>query len=475
MVNLAEMAFLSWQASEEMQHQRNVMLARNYHEGIQDTYLSPRLAEFLNVNGDHEFNLNVCRTVVNAVEERLILHGVDTTESEDAGDGRRAVAEWLADVWGANAMDMLYSHVHEGALRDGEYFVIVDWDVTRGRPRIIPHQRYVDPRVGGDGYGCKAHYPDGDTNQPMLFVSKRWIEKIDGGRARNRLTLYFPDRVEKYQKIGSDWVAYRDEGDEAWPIPWVDAHGEPLGIAATHFRSTPDLRPEAWDAIPLQRVINKGIIDLMGAGDLSAFQIYVALGFVPTADGQLPKPDGSNAATIAPASILGTTRSKAEADMKSLAGADLRPLIESIQAAIGWLAVITSTPEARLSFSRQIAAEGTLKEQNEGLFAKVRKRRVLFDAAWKSVFRMAKRLENTFGTVSLDDEAEIMMRWEPVQARDTQDERDEWLVKQKLGVPLEQIWREMGYSADEIEAMMQTDEYQARLALMQVGLDTGAG
>jgi len=142
---------------------------------------------------------------------------------------------------------------------------------------------------------------------------------------------------------------------------------------------------------------------------------------------------------------------------------------------IGWVAVVSSTPAARLSFTRQVAAEGTLKEQNEGLFAKVRKRQKRINAGWVTCFEVARRLANVFGQAGLDESVRFDMVWEPVQSRDTQDERDEWRAKRELGVPQEQIWAEMGYTLAEIEKMRQSDEHQARLALMQVGLGASEG
>ena len=473
-INLAELAFLSWQAAEEKQRQSDAMLARRYYDGEQDTFLSSRMKEFLNANGDHEFNLNICRTVVGAVEERLIVTGVTSNEPETA----RPVAEWADALWDEAKCSLLQSHIYEGALRDGEFFVIVDYDADTGRPRFTPHQRFVDAISNGDGFGCKAHYPDDDTNQPMEYASKRWVELLDThGRTRMRMNLYFPDRVEKYQWVGADWVAFQDEGDASWPLPWVDGAGQPLGIPVIHFRNTPDLRSELWDAIPLQKAINKLLIDMLASGDMAGFRMLLTYGWVPTKDGQPPKADGSNAASIGPGQILGTSRSKNEAGTDVIEPADLGSLIMAIQSVIGWLAVVSSTPESRLSFTRQIAAEGTLKEQNEGLFAKIRKRQMMFDAAWQAAFALARKLANTFGQAGLAEEPKLILQWEPLQSRDTQDERDEWRVKKELGVPLETIWAEMGYSPDEIAVMKASDEYQARLGLMSAALgvaDAGA-
>ncbi|CAD7698892.1 unnamed protein product [Ostreobium quekettii] len=450
-----------------------VLEYRRYYEGLQDTFLTARLKEFLNAKDDHEFNLNVCRTVIEAVEERLIVTGVSTNEPEE---GKRPVAVWADGLWDQSRCALLQQSIYEGALRDGEYFVLVDWDSENQRPRFTPHQRFVDSTAQGDGFGCKAHYPDDDTNQPLQYISKRWIEKLDTqGKTRSRMTLYFPDRVEKYQWVGSDWVEFQDEGDGGWPIRWVDKVGQPLGIAGVHFPNTPDLRPEHWDSIPLQKAINKLLLDLLAAGDVAGFRLLFTYGWIPTTDGQPPKADNSNLATIAPGKILGTNRPKSEAGTDVVPPTELRPLIEAIQSTIGWLAIVTSTPESRLSFTRQIAAEGTLQEQNEGLFAKIRKRKMRFDAAWQDVFALARKLDNTFGNDELDEDVAFIIQWEPVQSRDTEDERDEWRAKKELGVPLEVIWREMGYSPEEIAAMKETEEYQARVGLMQLGLGADEG
>lgn len=461
-VNLAELAFASWLAKEEVERQKEVVTCRNYYDGLQDTFLTDRLKEFLNANDKYEFNLNVCRVVVDSVVERMVITGIDTTEQGDA----QPLAEWGNDVWEASRLDLLYEAAHEAMLRDGEYFVMIDWDVEAAVPRFILHPRYTSSEQDGDNYGCKAHYPDDDTNQPLQSVSKRWIETLDNrGKTQHRLTQYFPDRVEKYVLVSGGWEPYQDEGDAGWPLRWVDGQGRPLGIPVIHFRNTPDLRSELWDAIPVQKGINKTLIDLLAAADMTGFQFYVALGWIPTTDGQPLAADGSNMATVSPGVLLGSTKDAGGASFQAITAADLRPLIDTIQSQIGWLAITTSTPESRLSFTRQIAAEGTLKEQNEGLFAKVRRRRKLADACWRDAFDMARKLANYYGNSGLPEEDAFVMQWEPVQTRDTEDERDEWRVKRELGVPLEVIWAEMGYTFDQIETMKKTEEYQGRMAL----------
>lgn len=477
MIDDATLAYLDWLAKEELSIQKQIVLARRYHEGDHDTHLSPRAKEFLDAKDDHSFNLNLTRIVVDAISERLIIKGMGSTEPEDQDnpDQSRPLAEWadqLYDLWN---MEVLQASVHEGCPRDGEYFVIVDWDEEKQRPVPYLHHRYTDPTADGDGFGCKAHYPDDDTNQDMLFASKRWTERINDRESRQRMTLYYPERVEKYHLVANVWVEFQDEGDAAWPIPWVDSGGQPLGIPAIHFKNTPDLRPEAWDAIPPQRSINKVALDLLAASDFAGFKLLVAFGWIPTSDGKALDSEGANAANVKPGTFIGTTKSKTEAGIEAIDGANLKDLIEAVQAFVGYLAIVSNTPESRVSFTRQIAAEGTLQEQNEGLFAKVRKRRTMIGQAWVQCFEMARRLQNEFGTEKVTEDHEFEILWEPVQSRDTEDERDEWRAKKELGVPLETLWQEMGYTPEQIEAMKDTAEYRARMELMSVGMGGDEG
>lgn len=472
MITDLELQFAKHLSNEEAARQKSVLKARRYYEGDQDTFLNDRLKAFLNIGDGDKFNLNVCRLVVGSVEERLVFLGMNTDEpseeqsatGEDHQPVARPVAEWAEQIYGRNQLGILSSDVHELALSEGEAFIIVDWDDEHGYARFIPHPAYVSPDVGGDGFGCKAHYPDGDTSQPLLYISKRWTERVDAKRTRRRLTLYYPDRVEKYELVDEALKQFRDEGDQSWPIPTVGGR-----CNAIHFKNTSTLRPEHTDAIPVQNGVNKTVIDLLGSADSTAFQIFVALGWIPTTDGKPPREDGSNIATVEPALVLGTTKSKQDTDFKAIDGSDLTPLLNLLSTLLSGVAVVSSTPESRLSFTRQIAAEGTLKEQNEGLFAKVRKRQKMYDPAWVEVFEVARLLQNEYGD-KIPDEPEFIATWEPIQARDTQDERDEWRVKREMGIPQDQIWREMGYSEAQIAKMQGSPEYQARVAMLGVDM-----
>jgi len=304
----------------------------------------------------------------------------------------------------------------------------------------------------------------------MEYVTKRWTETVveNGKRqTRQRLTAYYPDRVERFvlTTTGNEagWQPYRDDG-QPWPIPWVGADGQPLGIPAVHFRN-PGLRSELWDAIPLQDAINKTLLDVLASADTSGFRILFAHGWFPTTDGKMPASDGSNLLKIAPGQVIGS--SSAEAALDPIEGADLSPLLEAVDSLIVKLAQVTDTPTGRFQLTRQVAAEGTLKQQEAPLLGKVRARQVLFGDAWEDLMYIARRLTNLWGEGGLPEDPRIETRWQVAETRDEAEWVNMLAVKrEKLSVPLEMLWSEAGYSQEQIEAMMASPEYTARISAL---------
>jgi hypothetical protein len=359
-------------------------------------------------------------------------------------------------------MDAGQRSVHAGAVLDGEHFVIVDWDATAKRIRFYPHPRYTDPSVEGSGFGCKAHYPDGDPSQEMEFASKRWTETmVDEAKQRQtlqRMTLYYPDRIEKYvMGKGGEWAQFAEDG-QAWPVRWVDGTSAPLGIPVVHFRN-PALRSELWNAFYVQDAINKTALDLLAAGDTAGFRILFAHGWIPTTDGKEAASDGKNLLRIAPGQIIGSAA--ADAGLDALEPTDLSKLEDVLNGWIMRLAQVTGTPVSRFQMTKQVAAEGTLKQQESKLIAKIEDRQVTFGNAWEDCLGMARRMANTFGAAGLDEEAQIESQWNPAAVRDETAELERIALKrEKLQVPLFQVWSEAGYSQEQITTMLASPEIQ---------------
>jgi hypothetical protein len=456
---ILELLTAGFLAAEELERQKNVVLARDYHDGEHRTYLTDRLREFLGAdsssdNGDPVFRLNLCRGVVQSVAERLHVARFDSSDQD--------LATTLWDWWTQAQLDIISEDVHESAIRDGETFVIVDWNKTDGRPNFIHHLRYTCGDSGGDDYGVKMFYENDDHNQPPLYAVKRWVEYLGKGKSLRRQTVYYPDRVEKYSDSGAGWRPLQEAGDSAWPIPWRAADGSPLGIAAIAFKNR-NIRLEAWDAIPLQDAINKSLIDLLATGDQTAFRIFVALGFIPTTDGQPLKADLSNQLAIAPGTIIGTTKPSTAASFQAIDPSDLTSLVSMIDRLILWLAMATDTPASRFQITGQVAAEGTLKQQDSPLILRAKSRQVSFGDSWEQCMKLARRLANLNGQAGLDEEAQINTVWESAVPRNEIEELTKLKTKLDIGVPKEKLWAEAGYTQDEIAKMMEMARREIQL------------
>lgn len=423
---------------QELKRQREVVRARRYHYGDQGARLTERLKEFLS-DGDDPFRLNVCANVVTAVSERLCVSGFDCADM--------TLLEWVQTMWRLDNIDAKQEEIHEGALRDGEYFAIIDWDTYEQRPTLIPYERYTSIEAGGNGQGCIIYYEEDDYNQRPQVAIKQWVEATARDIVERR-NLYYPDRIEKWVRDHrGEWMLLEN-------IDWTDAEGAPLGIAVVHFRNK-GLRPAAADAMPLQRAVNKSLLDLLASSDLTAFRIFVSLGFIPTSDGGPLKADRSNLLQIEPGQVVGTTLPPNQAEFSAINPAELNPQLDLTHQLILWLATTTNTPVSRFISTKLIASDETLKEQEGPLLSRIRGYQTSFGNAWVRCMQMFVKLQNTFGDSAtlLNEDLVLDPLWIEPQSRSQQERLDLLLKKKALGIPREQLWREAGYSSQRIRLM----------------------
>lgn len=465
--SLAQLAYLEWQAEAELDRQKAIVRARQYYSGEQLTYLSARLTEILNLDGavtsNMLFHMNVCKKVITAITERLSVTGFTSDEPDGvAPDSRQA--QTAEDWWQGNRLDGKQKDIYRAVRRDGETFVIVDF--ADGEPRFTPHDRYTDATVGGTGDGCKAFYANGDTNQPLIYVGKRWTEDytdaLGRSHSRARMTLYFEDRIEKYELASGKWTPFVDldaEGKlEEWPLPWIGLDGAPLGIAAIHFKNEELECDIDSSVVSLQNLLNKTLIDLAESSDQAAFRIYKAFGFIPTTDGKALASDGANRASVKPNTIIGSTLPPGQASFDAIPGESPDPLVTIIEKLQLWIARLKDIPASRFQISGQVAAEGTLKQQEAPLHALCEQLQIVLGDSWEDTFYLARRLANTFAGARLDETVTFDTQWAALDVRS--DDRDDpvafWDAADKAvtsGVPIKVFLKRMGWTDSDLAAI----------------------
>lgn len=454
--NAIEMSYLDAVFRSVQAEMENIQLSRDYYNGIQDTsFISARVREFLNLHPNVTFRLNVCQSVVQALANELELTGFDTDEAVGI-DGQKPQADWAAAIFETNDIAALQTDVHEAALADRETYIIVEYDPVKGRAVMTHNPRLVTTEAGGDGMGAVIVYENDDIHQSPEYAVKQWIETVydKNGNPHTtiRRTVYYPDRIERFV-YDYGWQQFTDF-EKPWPEPCLNVDGGALGIPVVHFPNK-SLASEHWEAIPPQDAINKTLVDVLAANDLTAFKSFFGFGFYPTVDGKLPKPDGSNLMKIGPAQFNGTSKMPSEASLQIIDGADNTPLMESLKDLVMFVAQITDTPVTRFITSAQIASSETIMAQKQALRDKARNRRARFGGRWGQCFEIARMLTNLYGGTSLDETVRFSPLW---RSDKTLDEIADKVAK--LEIPRRQAWKEAGYTTSEIRAMEDDPQYR---------------
>ena len=203
------MAYMRWLAADYDEQQTRYLHLRQWYRGEQGVPLTDRQREYLATDSSFEWSLNYLRLPVDLCVERLTVEGFDGPPGIGGDDG--VLDEW----WTSSRMDALQNQVHRAAIVDGDTYLLIEWDTENGRP-IFSHE----PAFDGEE-GVKVHYLS-NLKRDMTMASKRWGETRfnDNGavQAVQRLNLYLPDRIEKYENTGRGWTPYRANPDDAWPI-----------------------------------------------------------------------------------------------------------------------------------------------------------------------------------------------------------------------------------------------------------------
>lgn len=419
---------------------------REYDDGIHNTQLTDRAKKYLHLQSDEECVANYCRMIIDAKADRLKVLGFDA-----ADDTQKA---WLLNLWRKNRMDAKQSDVHRSAIRDGDCFVLVEWDTIAKMPRF-----HYEPAYAGSG--VMVYYSE-ERRDEIEFASKSWQTQhgMDTGKKR-RVNLYFANRIEKYVSHddvrGGTWMPYSDGADviadgklgQAGVYWWTDTRtpeGNPLGVPIVHFRHNGNGdsygTSHIADVMPIQDAVNKALIDLLAACDANGFPLFVGLGNV----------DWSTV-KVGPGAVAGIPLDPDKASLDILQGFDPTGLLSVYNALIMEMARVSGTPLAYFQVSGQSPAEGTMKQQEVALVSQVKKTQTNFGNSWEDCFTIARRLENAFGDsgIVLDTDVLIDTIWEQAESRNDKEQTETLAIQvEKLGVSKEAAQMKLGYDATDV-------------------------
>ena len=425
-VNPVAESMMMWLQQQIDDRRADYELTRQYYNGDHDTALTDRLKKFLPPR--LQFRDNYMNVVVDALSERLKVIGFNA-DDEDFG-------EWAWDLWRHNRMDYTQVVVHTETIMIGDSYVLCDWDDKNERPRFT-HQpaEMIIP-----------HYDE--TTRQIDWASKKWIQKKLGEEPETRLNLYYPDKVEKYIAHGGVWRRYSDDLDESWPVPWLDRSGEPLGIPLVHFRNRPlgqDFgQSEIINLIPMQDLLNKSLIDLTMILDTLAFpQRYT-----------LNVNHGASRLDILPGSVTEFHSEYDGGQVGQWSAANVDGPLRSIEAIVQHIAGTSRTPQHLFQVVGGAPSGEALKTSESGLVMKAQQRMINFGNSWEDCLTIAARIQETFGARVADlSELVFNTTWDDPETRNEQNHMEALKAKAELGVTKRQIWRELGYTQEQIDQM----------------------
>ncbi len=404
-----------------------------------------------------EFSYNRCAAVIDFFADRLQVERF-TAEADGA-------SETAGDLWRRNRMDARAGEVHKAALRDGDAYVIV-WPETgtaNGDQGAFPQ---FWPQKSSE---IRVRYDDEEPGKITMAV-KTWLLSDK----RRRLNLYFPDRIEKYITKGRSeavtptaLMRYQAPNDADWPVqnPWGT-------VPVFHFANNADTgaygTSELRDVIPLQDGLNKVLTDLILASELTAYAIKVLLGF----DAQDPN-------VMEAAARIETGRSKMlvvppgpageKPTIDEFSAENLMQIISSVELFDKLISRVSKVPVHHLQMTGDFPSGRAMRTAEGPSTSKSEDQQTNFGNDWEDAMHLALR------QMGIADPGMLTTVWKPASPLSKEDALDVALQQSAIGIPFEQIVRELGYDEEEIKAMLaEKDAAVDRQMQMDVAL-TGVG
>lgn len=373
---------------------------------------------------------NWCQIVVDAAVERLVVEGFRFGGQDADTDA------WA--IWQANNLDADAKMAHREAVKTGRAYALVAPPQSDGDAPLItvehPAQMTVMHAAG--------------NRRERVAALKRWVD--DDGFVY--ATVYLPTEIIKWQSVETV------DKMRSPMIQWRRRPGNPGG--ANPFRVVPvvpiynrpsmlgggqsDLDP----AIPLQDAIDKTLADMLVASEFGAFPQRVLTGIEIPKDPATGRPARGYEleASMSRLWTFGNENVKAT----EFSAADLSNYVSPLEMMIHHLAAQTRTPPHYLLGSMINASGDALKAAEAGLVSKVRDKQVDFSDSWEEVMRLAFSITGKADRARATDAETI---WADPERRTDAEITDAAVKKMALGVPLEVLWEDLGYTPQQIDRM----------------------
>lgn len=378
-------------------------------------------------------NYNRCPSVVDAISDRLQIEGWQT----EGGGSESSPHDAAQEEWEQCRGDYLQGLVHVESLRSGDGYLIV-W--PKGEDPNKPVWRMHRGDV------CMVLTND-ESAEPEIAV-KLWRVESGVRKGHWRLTIYTAELITRWMSLkpGNDqptkadqWVPYEDDEQ-----PWAT---NPYGvIPVIHFPNNPQYQGESGiselsDVIPLQDGLNYSVWQVMVAGEFVSWPMRWATGVEPTLDPLSGEPVETIKSGIDRWIEIGSELAK----VGQLPGADMEPFLAVQESWDTKISRVSRVPVHWLGLVGQLPSGESLKTAESPFVGKLRDRQLAFGASWEAAMDVSLRIKGARGEGSVASPI-----WKSPEPRS---DTEIWMLaqqKQAVGIPQKQIWREAGYSEEQI-------------------------
>lgn len=436
---------IQWALAEQRAKKRlaRYKKVRDYYDGKHNMAFAQE--RFATVFGERfwEITDNLCPAVVDTVADRLTITGFSSSAvRRRTVQGQEVVSDPLGSqawaIWTRNRMRQRSNEVHRESLLTGDGYAIV-WPDENGRAAIWP--QLADEMV-------------------VEYSELRPGELVRGGRVwrqadgRMRVTLYYPDKIERYisdrtrtpGSVAAKQMALLEDG----------IIENPYGVPVFHF---PNKRlfgygvSELDDVLPLQDALNKSVCDMLVAMEFAAFRQRWATGLdVDVNEDGKPK---------APPFRPGVDRIFAAESDKTQFGefaeTNLEQFLKVQEDLRAEIARVSGTPLHYLFITRGDFPSGeAMKSAEARLTEKLEDRHDAHGPTWQQLMRFALLVEGA----RLPQTFEISTSWADPAPRSDEERARTGLMKRQLGVSRRQVLKEQGYNDELIEEMLKEEPVQ---------------
>lgn len=467
--------------------------AEAYYEGtVKEKFLNKAIQSLL-TGSSSDFNVNLAGRVVDAVQDRMEIAAVtaepvgddedeeepaeeetsnvvttasgfspETAEAEEMSEEEKLLDEAVSKIWRDNEMDIEAPEIHQKMLEYGDAYLFVglcdDEDEDGEKVDLF----FNSPK------NVRILYEDENPRKKRLTI-KRW-EVGPKTNKRIRLNLYYNDGTYKFISKGAtdktgaaDFQVFTDDStDENGYVP-----NESNEIPFFHFRTArPYGRPEHRKAYGCQDALTKIITNMMATTDFAAFpQRWALQESGTTTDDDLDWDEGDGGATadtknpsdLQSQLISGPGRIWPLRNIKAVGqfqAADVTQFLQPLDKFTGLMAAVTATPVSYFlvtigAVATAISGESQRKGESPFL-SKVNARQLSAEASWQDAVGYGLRL--------LGLEAEVKVRWAPMQIVSGKEGWEGVLAQQKAGVPVRQTLLEAGYTEAEVTSWGYTED-----------------